>query len=44
MLSERQALVVMDRRAVIAASDAADITDAAIARVDAEIGDGSAPN
>lgn len=41
ILNERQALVVMDRRNVFAASEAADITDIAIARIDAEIGDGS---
>ncbi|MEM9342639.1 MAG: OmpH family outer membrane protein [Pseudomonadota bacterium] len=41
ILNERQALVVLDRRSVFAASEAADITDLAIARIDAEIGDGS---
>ncbi|MEO1794451.1 MAG: OmpH family outer membrane protein [Pseudomonadota bacterium] len=41
ILNERQALVVLDRRNVFAASEAADITDIAISRIDAEIGDGS---
>ncbi len=40
VLAEREALVLLDRRAVLSAVEAADITDIAIARIDAEIGDG----
>lgn len=41
ILAERGGLVVLDRRNVIAASERVDITDLAISRIDAEIGDGS---
>ncbi|MBJ3762888.1 OmpH family outer membrane protein [Maribius pontilimi] len=40
ILAERGALVLLDRRAVLSAVDAADITPLAIRRIDAEIGDG----
>ena len=41
ILSERGALVLLDRRAVLSTVDAADITAQAIQRIDDEIGDGS---
>lgn len=41
LLVERRGLVLLDRRQVIAAAEAVDITDEAIARIDAEIGDGT---
>ncbi|SEM87922.1 OmpH family outer membrane protein [Palleronia pelagia] len=40
ILAERGALVLLDRRAVLSVLDTADITDIAIARIDAVIGDG----
>lgn len=41
ILSERGAAVLMDRRAVLSSAEDVDITDAAIARIDAAIGDGT---
>ena len=41
ILAERDASVLMDRRAVLSAAEGVDITDAAIARINAEIGDGT---
>ena len=40
LLSERGATAVLDSRAVIYVIEGADITDAALARIDAELGDG----
>lgn len=42
LLESRDATVVLDKRAVIYATSDADITDDAIAAVDADIGDGTA--
>lgn len=42
VVRERGGLVILDSRAVILAADAIDITDEAIRRLDAELGDGSA--
>ena len=42
ILSERGASVLMDRRTVLSAAEGVDITDAAIARINAAIGDGTA--
>lgn len=41
LLSERGAAVLMDRRAVLSAAEGVDITDTAISRIDAAIGDGT---
>lgn len=41
ILAERGASVLMDRRAVLSAAEGVDITDAAIARIDDVIGDGT---
>ncbi|PZX19909.1 periplasmic chaperone for outer membrane proteins Skp [Palleronia aestuarii] len=41
IIAERGARVLLDRRAVLAATEAVDITDTAIERIDAAIGDGS---
>jgi len=41
IVRERRASVVLDRRSVFLAVDAADVTEEAIARIDAEVGDGS---
>lgn len=40
LVAERRAAVILDSRTVLLAADTVDITDAAIARVDAELGDG----
>ena len=42
LLREAQASVVIERATVVLSSDASDITDAAIARINAVIGDGAA--
>lgn len=42
LLRESRASVVIERATVVLSSDASDITDAAIARIDAAIGDGAA--
>jgi len=42
LVEERGAAVLIDKRSVLIAAAAADITDEAIARIDAAIGDGSA--
>ncbi|MEM9580308.1 MAG: OmpH family outer membrane protein [Pseudomonadota bacterium] len=44
MMNERGASVILDRRAVFLSADASDITQQAIARIDAELGDGTALN
>ena len=41
ILREQNASVLLDRRAVLLSADYADITDTAIARINAQIGDGS---
>lgn len=41
MVRERGAVALLDRRAIFIAADRIDVTDAAIARVDAEIGTGA---
>jgi len=43
VLRERGALVVMDRRDVFLSADSIDITNEAIARIDATLGDGVSP-
>jgi Skp family chaperone for outer membrane proteins len=43
IVQESGAAVLLNDRAIILSADAIDITDLAIARVDAEIGDGAAP-
>lgn len=40
VVAERRAAVILDSRTVLLAADTVDITDTAIARVDAELGDG----
>lgn len=41
MMAERGAVVVLDRRTVFLGADSVDVTAAMIARIDAEVGDGS---
>lgn len=41
LVRERGAVAILDKRAIFLAADAIDITDAAIARIDAELGDGA---
>lgn len=43
IMAERGALVILDQRMVFVSADAADVTAALIARIDAEIGAGPAP-
>lgn len=43
MAEELGALAIFDQRSVIIASDQVDLTDRAIARIDAELGDGAEP-
>ena len=42
LMAEAGAAVILERRAVLVAADAVDVTDAAVARVDDAIGDGAA--
>lgn len=44
ILREAGAMAIIDKRAVVLSFDAIDMTDAAIARLDATLGDGSAPD
>lgn len=44
IVASRGAAVILDHRSVLLAADSVDITDAAIAAVDAALGDGSAPS
>jgi Skp family chaperone for outer membrane proteins len=43
LVRERGAVAILDTRAVILSADAIDITEAAIARIDAVLGDGASP-
>ncbi|MBY6005999.1 OmpH family outer membrane protein [Salipiger bermudensis] len=43
IMREAGAVVILDKRSVFLSEDVIDITDAAIARIDAAIGDGAAP-
>ena len=40
-MREAGAVVILEKRSLFLSADVIDITDAAIARIDAEIGDGS---
>lgn len=42
LVRDRRAAVVLDRRSVFISAESADVTDEAISRIDAEIGDGGA--
>jgi Skp family chaperone for outer membrane proteins len=44
MLRERGAVMILDRRVILLTAADVDITDAAIARIDAVLGDGAAPD
>jgi hypothetical protein len=43
ILQERGAVAILDRSAIILSFDRADVTDLAIARIDAVLADGAAP-